>query len=101
VLYQYAHGVNVNIIANRFNVGLFTMCKYVDIVVDVLIFQDILFSWYIFIPHDSRLLMIMDGIFYARGLPNVCGTIDRLHILFSWKLDKYVIIIFVDYYHRQ
>jgi hypothetical protein len=77
------------------------MCKHVDIVVDVLIFKDKLFNQYIFIPHDSCLFTIMDGIFYACGLPNVCGTIDRLHIFLSQKLDKHVIIIFVDYYYRQ
>ncbi len=101
VLYQFAHGVSANIIVRRFNVGVFTMCKYVDIVVDALIFKDKLFNQYIFIPHDSRLLMIMDGILYACGLPNVCGAIDRLYILLSQKLDKHVIIIFVDYYYRQ
>jgi hypothetical protein len=100
VLYQFAHGVSANIIADRFNVGYFTMCKYVDIVVNVLIFTDKLFNQYIFILHDSRLFMIMDGIFYACGLPNVCGTIDRLHIFLSQKLDKHI-IIFVDYYYKQ
>jgi hypothetical protein len=39
--------------------------------------------------------------FYACGLPNVCGAIDRLHIFLSQKLDKHVIIIFVDYYYIQ
>jgi len=44
VLYQFAHGVNANIIVDRFNVGAFTMRKYVDIVVDALIFKDKCFS---------------------------------------------------------
>jgi hypothetical protein len=44
VLYQFAHGVNTNIIVDRFNVGAFTMHKYVDIVVDALIFRDKFFS---------------------------------------------------------
>jgi hypothetical protein len=43
VLCRYAHGVNANIIVNRFNVKAYTMCKYVDIVIDVLIFRDKLF----------------------------------------------------------
>ncbi len=38
LLYQFAHGVSSNNIANRFNVGVFTMLKYVDIVPHVLIF---------------------------------------------------------------
>jgi hypothetical protein len=44
VLYRFAHGVNGNIIANRFNVGAFTMRKYVDILVNALICKDKLFS---------------------------------------------------------
>ncbi len=74
------------------------MCKYVDIVVDTSIFKDKLFTQSIFIPHDSYVFTIIDGSFFACGLPNVCGVIDRLHILLSQKLDKQVIIIFVDYY---
>jgi hypothetical protein len=38
VLYQFVHGVSSNNIANRFNVGVFTMLKYVDIVLHALIF---------------------------------------------------------------
>ncbi len=63
MLYQFAHGVSANIIANGFNVGVLTMCKYVDIIVDALFFKDKLFRRYIFIPHDSCLFTIMDGIF--------------------------------------
>jgi hypothetical protein len=44
VLYQFAHGFSANIIAKRFNVGAFIMHKYVDIVIDVLISRDKLFS---------------------------------------------------------
>ncbi len=65
------------------------MCKYVVIVVDALIFKDKLFN------------QLWMEFFYACGLPNVCGTIDRLHILHSKKLDKHVIIIFVDYYYKK
>jgi hypothetical protein len=35
----------------------------------------------------------MDGFFHACGLPNVCGTIDGSHILFSQKSNKWVIAI--------
>ncbi len=37
VLYSFAYGANANIIVNRFNVGAFTMHKYVDIVINVLV----------------------------------------------------------------
>jgi len=46
VLYRFAHGANVNIIVDKFNVGAFIVCKYVDIVIDALIFKDKLFSQY-------------------------------------------------------
>jgi hypothetical protein len=44
VYYQIAHGVNANIIINRFNVGGSILHKYVDIVVDALISRDKLFG---------------------------------------------------------
>jgi hypothetical protein len=44
LLYQYAHGVSANIIVDKFNVEVFTMRKYVDIIVNVLISKDKLFS---------------------------------------------------------
>jgi hypothetical protein len=42
----------VNNIANRFNVGIFNMCKYVDIIVVIVISRDKLFSHFIFMFHD-------------------------------------------------
>ncbi len=48
MLYQFAHGVNVNIIVDKFNVGTFIVCKSVDIVIDALILKDKLFSQYYF-----------------------------------------------------
>jgi len=79
VLYRFVHEVNANIIVNRFNVSIFIMRKYVDIVVDDLIFKKNLLNQYIFIPHDLCLRRIMDECFDACGIPNVCGTIDGLH----------------------
>ncbi len=67
------------------------MRKYVDTVVNALIYRDKLFNRYIVIPHAPPLLRIMDGFFHACGLPNVCGTIDGSHIPLSQKLDKWVI----------
>jgi hypothetical protein len=79
VLYRFVHEVNANIIVNRFNVPIFIMHKYVDIVVDALIFKNKLLNQYILIPHDLCLHRIMDERFDACGIPNVCGTIDGLH----------------------
>jgi hypothetical protein len=33
VLYQFFHGLSANIMVDRFNVVVFMMCEYVDIVV--------------------------------------------------------------------
>jgi hypothetical protein len=44
VLYQFVDGVSANIMVDRFNVVVFMMCEYVDIVVDFLISKDKLFS---------------------------------------------------------
>ncbi len=102
VLHWFAHGVNANIIVDRFNVGASTMHKYVDILVDALISRDKFFSWCIFIPHGPHLFRIglwMD-FFHASGLPNVFGAIDGSHILLSQKLNKWVTIILANYYCR-
>jgi hypothetical protein len=34
MFYRFAHGANINIIVDKFNVGAFIVCKYVDIVID-------------------------------------------------------------------
>jgi hypothetical protein len=81
--------------------SLLELLHCVDIVVDVLICRDKLFNWYIFILHGLHLIKIMDGFFHACGLPNVCGTIDGSHILFSQKSNKWVIaIVCTNYYYR-
>jgi len=45
------------------------MCRYVDIVINVLIFKDKLFSRYIFILHGICLFKIMDGFFLHVAYP--------------------------------
>ncbi len=47
------------------------------------------------------LIKIMDGFFHACGLPNVCGTIDGSHILFSQKSNKWVIAIVCRIYYYK
>ncbi len=79
MLCQFIHGVNANIIVNRFNVGIFIVRKHVDIVVDALIFENKLLNQHIFVPHDLCLRRIMDECFDACRIPNVCGTIDGSH----------------------
>jgi hypothetical protein len=69
VLYWFVDGANANIIANRFNLGAFTMRKYVDIVINALVSKDKLFSRYIFIFHGISLFKIMDGIFLHVAYP--------------------------------
>jgi hypothetical protein len=59
VLYWFADGANANIIANRFNLGGFTMHKYVDIIINVLVSKHKLFSRF----------KIMDGIFVHVAYP--------------------------------
>jgi hypothetical protein len=47
VLYWLAYGANANIIVNKFNVEVFIMHKYVDIIVDTLIYGNKFFNQYI------------------------------------------------------
>jgi hypothetical protein len=55
------------------------MHKYVDIVVDALIFLKKLLNQYILIAHDLCLRRVMDECFDACGISNVCGTVDGLY----------------------
>jgi hypothetical protein len=84
--------------ANRFNVKAYTMCKYVDIVIDVLIFGDKLFSRYIFISHSPCLLRIMDEFFmhvaYSMFGTLLMGPIFRFSKSeINWLLQYMQIII--------
>jgi hypothetical protein len=40
----------------------------------------------------------MDRFLNAHGLPNVCGIIDGSHIPLFQKMDKWVIIVGVNYH---
>ncbi len=44
---------------------------------------------------------IMDGVFYACGIFNVFNVIDGSCILLSRKLNKWVIVVLVNYYFKQ
>jgi hypothetical protein len=77
VLYQLAYGVSANIIADRINVVASIVHKYVDIIVNALIFRDKLFSLYISIPHGPHLLRIMDGFFFFIHVAILMGPIFR------------------------
>ncbi len=83
VLYQFVDGVSANIMVDRFNVVVFMMCEYVDIVVDFLISKDKLFSWYIFTLNDSCVHEIMDGFLNACDLSNAYNIIDGSLLHFS------------------
>jgi hypothetical protein len=100
VLYQFSHGVNANIIVDRFNVRAFTMREYVDIVVDVLIFRiSSLVDIFLYLMVHIYLGLWM-YFFHACSLPNVCGAIHESHILLSQKANKWVTTILADYYFR-
>jgi hypothetical protein len=59
------------------------MCKYVDIVIDALILR---VNYLVNTTSWSMFISDYGWIFYACGLPNVCGAIDGSHISFpkSW-----------------
>jgi len=102
LLYRLAYGVHANFILISFiNVGVFVMHKYVDIIVDTLIFGDKLFNQYILYFIMCAYLGSHMGFFYACGLPNVYATIDGSHISFSQKPNKHVITILANYYYYK
>jgi len=78
------------------------MWKYVDIVVDVLIFKDTLFSWYIFLYFMvCASLRSWTNFFYACGPFNVCGTNNGSYIPLSQKPNKWAIIVHAYNYYKQ
>jgi hypothetical protein len=61
VLYSFAYGANANIIVNRFNVGAFTMHKYVDIVINVLVSKD---GFFLHVAYPMFMELLMHHIFH-------------------------------------
>jgi hypothetical protein len=101
VVYQFAHGFNVSHMANEFNVGTSTIKKYVDIVCDVLMNKNKLFSKYINIPSSQCLRDINLCFETLRGIPNICGIIKRTHIPFVNLPSKIVTLTIGDFFNKK
>jgi hypothetical protein len=80
VIYQFAHGFNATHMADQFNVGASTIRKYVDILCNVVIDKNKLFSKYINIPLGQCLKDIIACFENFTGALNICGAIDGMHI---------------------
>jgi len=83
---------------DRFDVGTSIVCKYVDIMCDVLCNKDKLFDMYIKIPIRDHLLHIIQQFEDLTGLPNICGAINGTHIPLVERPNSRYTIIAIDNY---
>jgi hypothetical protein len=84
-----------------FNVGASTIKEYVDIVCDVLIDKDNLFSKYINIPSCQHLKDIIAYFENLTCIPNICEAIDGIHILLVGLPSKRVTFASGDFFNRK
>jgi hypothetical protein len=105
VIYQFAHGFSAThmdlVLMDRLNVSASIIRKYVDIVYDVLIDKDKLFSKYISIPSSQHLNNIITHFENLTCIPKVCGALDRTHILLADLPSKKVTLVISDFFDRK
>jgi hypothetical protein len=85
--------------SNRFEVGAYTIRKFVNIMCDVLCNQDKLFDKYIKTPTRDLLLHIIQQFEDLISLPNICGVIHGTHIPLFKRLHKRYTIATTSYYN--
>ncbi len=81
--------------------GALTIKKYVDIVYDVLIDKDKLFSKYINILSCQCLKDIIAYFENLTCIPNICEAIDGIHILLMDLPSKRVTFASGDFFNRK
>ena len=101
VIYKSAYGHSPEHMTDRFKVEASTIRKYVDIVCDILIDREKLFSHYIAIPSGDRLHRIINDFEELIGLSNICGAIDGTHIPFAERPSKGITLVESDFYNRK
>jgi len=102
VLYMFTHGLSskrMSHMSNRFDVGAFTIHKYVDIVCDVFCNKEKLFDKYIKISTKDHLLHIIQQFEDHTCLPNICDVIDGTHIPLGERPNRRYTIATIDYYN--
>jgi hypothetical protein len=99
VLYRFAHELSPKYMSNRFDVGAYTIHKYVNIVCDVFCNQDKLFDEYIKTPTRDLLLHIIQQFEDLISSPDICGVIHGTHIPLLKRLNKRYIIATASYYN--
>jgi hypothetical protein len=97
VFYKFVHGLNPKHMLDRFDVGTFIVCKYVDNVCDVLCNKDKLFDKYIKIPTRDHLLHIIQQFENFTSLPNICGALNGTHIPLVERPNRRYTIATIDY----
>jgi hypothetical protein len=98
---MFVHGLNSKHISNKFDVNASIVCKYVDIVCDVLCNKNKLFDKYTKTLTEDHLLHIIQQFEDLTSLPNICGAIDGTHIPLGERPNRKYTIIVVDYYNQK
>ncbi len=101
VIYRFAHEFSATFMADRFNVSASTIRKYVDIVCDVLIDKDKLFSKYISILLGQSLKDIIARFENLTCVPNICGVIDGIHIPLADLPSKKITLAIGEFFNRK
>ena len=98
MLYHLVHRITAEIIADKFNIGVSTIRKYMRIVLDAFVSKEKLFGKYISVPSSARLDRIIAGYVQSCGLLNMCGSIDGSHILLQRRPDKCQTAVVTDFW---
>ncbi len=101
VICQLVHGFIVTQMADQFNVSASTIKKYVDIVYDVLINKDKLFSKYISIASGQSLKDIIIHFENLTSRLNICGVIDGIQIPLANFPSKKVTLVMGDFFNTK
>jgi len=87
--------------SNTWRIGASTIRKYADIICDILTDGNQLFSHYISISNENRLLHIILDFRETTSLPHICGAIDGLHIPLSKSPNRRVTLVASNVYNRK
>jgi len=101
VIYRFIHDHSVEYMADRFKIGASTIRKYIDIVFDILMDEDKLFSKYISIPSRDPLCGIISDFESLMRLPNICRTINGTHIPLAENPSRKVTLAASNFFNRK
>jgi hypothetical protein len=101
VIYRFAHGHSPEHIQRRLQIAASTLRKYIDILCDILIDRNKLFSTCISIPSRDRLQAIIEDFKDITSLSNICSAINGTHIPLADRLNRRLTLTASDFFNRK